>query len=235
MILADLILIGRRNQQLYCTGLDNLDRSPDPDYYKNYPWPVVYEFNSRGFRDSEWPESLDDLKNCIWCIGDSFTVGVGVPYQHTWPQLLSKATGCRTINVSMDGASNNWIARRAQQILNIVDPKHMVIHWSFLHRREINNPALLDEQRRLYNVKSSAQQDIDNLADCINVLRPYSQVIHSFIPEFAPQEDLAQAVNLVKNLPHVSYFVAQDRGRDSLHYDRITAQNFVDQIITQLT
>jgi hypothetical protein len=234
MILPDLQLPSRANQRLEYTGLDSIDKSPDPDYFQNYAWPIAYEFNNRGFRDSEWPDSLEDLQQSIWCIGDSFTVGIGVPYQHTWFCRLGQATGRRTINVSMDGASNNWIARRARQILDVVQPAHMVIHWSFLHRRETHDVGLLDEQRRLYNVKSSAQEDIDNLAQCISSLGTHANIVHSFIPEFAPAADIDRAVRLVQHLPHVPYFVAQDRGRDSLHYDCVTSDYFVQQIVPLL-
>jgi len=234
MILPDLVLPSRRNQHLNYTGLDDLARSPNPEYFNNYPWPISYTFNSRGFRDLEWPNTVDELKNCIWCIGDSFTVGVGVPLEHTWPRQLETATGLRTINVSMDGASNNWIARRAKHILDTVDPCHMVVHWSFLHRREKPDVLLNDEQRRLYNVKCSMQDDIDNFAWCLQQISDRKNVIHSFIPEFAPVEQIPQIQSLLQNLVHVPYFTAQDRGRDSLHYDIVTAQYFVKQLVVKL-
>jgi hypothetical protein len=38
----------------------------------------------------------------------------------------------------MDGASNNWIARKAQQIIDTIGPKFLVAHWSYISRREAN-------------------------------------------------------------------------------------------------
>jgi hypothetical protein len=134
----------------------------------------------------------------------------------------------------MDGASNNWIARRAKHILDTVDPCHMVVHWSFLHRREKPDVLLNDEQRRLYNVKCSMQDDIDNFAWCLQQISDRKNVIHSFIPEFAPVEQIPQIQSLLQNLVHVPYFTAQDRGRDSLHYDIVTAQYFVKQLVVKL-
>lgn len=135
MILPDLLLTLTANQINETEEWDTLKHCLDVNYYKNYPYTISYQYNSRGFRDSEWPTN-NQLKDCIWCLGDSFTLGVGQPYSHIWPQVLQKQENKRTINISMEGASNNWISRRASQILQTVCPKLMIIHWSFIHRRE---------------------------------------------------------------------------------------------------
>jgi len=118
VILQDLVLQSRVNFKSDVSGLDSLELCLNKDHFRNYPHHVEYVHNSRGFRDNEWPESADELKNAIWCVGDSFTVGLGSPRQFTWPQVLAAVTGRRCINISMDGASNAWISRRAQQINN---------------------------------------------------------------------------------------------------------------------
>jgi hypothetical protein len=77
-------------------------------------------------------------------VGDSFTVGLGSSVEHTWPNLLQKHTGRRCINVSLDGASNDWITRKACDILHTISPRHIVIHWSYWHRREAPVEELLE-------------------------------------------------------------------------------------------
>lgn len=136
MILPDFILTSRVNQHWQYSGMDSIKQCRDKKHFRSYPYTVEYKYNTRGFRDAEWPDTPEELQKSIWCIGDSFTVGLGQPYEHTWPQVLEKQAGVRTINISMDGASNNWIARRTEQILNKINPNMLVIHWSFLHRRE---------------------------------------------------------------------------------------------------
>jgi hypothetical protein len=133
MILPNVYLPNTCYEQASTSGIDSPEACLDPIYYQAYPHTVSYRGNSRGFRDAEWP---DNLVRAVWCLGDSFTRGVGVPFEHTWPQVLQQRTGCRTINISMDGASNNWIARQAQMIIKDIAPEHMVIHWSYIHRRE---------------------------------------------------------------------------------------------------
>ena len=68
------------NQTVDYLGCDNPD-SPglkqiynnDLTDYFNYPYKVNYKFNSRGFRDNEWPNNLNDR---VWCIGDSAVINL---------------------------------------------------------------------------------------------------------------------------------------------------------------
>jgi len=136
MILPDFILPSRVNQCWEYSGMDSLELCQDKKHFKSYLHNITYNYNSRGFRDAEWPDTIEELQSAIWCVGDSFTVGVGSPLTHTWPWILQQATQRRTINVSMDGASNMWIARHAAKILATINPKILIIHWSYLHRRE---------------------------------------------------------------------------------------------------
>jgi cation transport regulator ChaB len=91
-------------------------------------------------------------------LGDSFTSGVGSPLEHTWPQILQQRVGTRTINVSLDGASNQWIARKAQSILSSVQPQVLVIQWSYVWRREESAEKILEDQWQNFysNVKDPA-------------------------------------------------------------------------------
>lgn len=133
MLLPDLVLPSRVNQRWHMSGMDNPRYCNRVTHWYSYPHDIEYQYNSRGFRDQEWPE---DFANTIWCLGDSFTVGIGSPVQHTWWYQLSLLAQRRVINVSMDGASNQWISRKACAILNSGLCDAMVIQWSYTHRRE---------------------------------------------------------------------------------------------------
>lgn len=191
MILPDFILPSRINQRWLHSGIDSAEQCQDRDWFDQYPHAVDYCYNSRGFRDQEWPTITDQLKHATWCIGDSFTVGLGSPVQHTWPYLLQQHTDTRTINVSMDGASNKWIARKLFQIISEIKPKIAVVQWSYLFRDEDSNSQLDDEQRRLpYSKQSLAQSQAQLLQQFIELIKWIEQhkhqttVIHSFIPGF---------------------------------------------------
>ena len=133
MILPNLILPIRANRYWEESGIDTLEKCHDKQRFLQYPDKIEYRYNSRGFRDAEWP---NNLQSAIWCIGDSFTAGIGTTYEHTWPQKLSTITGRRIVNVSMDGASNNWIAQRVLEISQHINPENIVIMWSYVERRE---------------------------------------------------------------------------------------------------
>jgi len=156
MILPDFVLTSRANQICLYNGLDSIEQCPDKKHFESYPHDITYNFNSRGYRDQEWPTTLNELQNAIWCVGDSFTVGVGSPLTHTWPNILQQATQRRTINVSLDGASNMWIARKSRRIIEIVRPKNLIIHWSYISRREVD----LDER-----IEQSWQDFYQSVAD----------------------------------------------------------------------
>lgn len=157
MILPDVIVLGCQKSTL-TPVLDTLENCFDKEHFKNYPDPITYLYNSRGFRDQEWPESLHKMKDSTWCVGDSFTVGTGTPFEHTWPQLLQNKSGQRTVNVSMEGASNQWICRTALAVAREIAPRQIVVMWSYDARRERSLLGDVDYSWRLL-YDNTAQAD----------------------------------------------------------------------------
>ena len=91
--LPAFVLHSRKNlKDVPYTGMDSPSNAIDKVHFSSFPYKVAYSYNSRGFRDAEWPKTIEELKDAIWCIGDSFTAGVGSPYEHMWTQLLQKRT-----------------------------------------------------------------------------------------------------------------------------------------------
>jgi hypothetical protein len=173
------------NRQFDYTGIDSLNRCLDPELFTQWPHTIDYRYNSRGFRDQEWPQ---DLASAIWCLGDSFTVGLGSCFAHTWPQVLGQHSQRRVITVAMDGASNEWIARTACDAYDLAEPSDIVIMWSYLHRREHPDTDLSDLDRRQHHVKSTDIQDFENFISCRKKVRAHcanSRVIESIIPNFS--------------------------------------------------
>lgn len=197
MILPDLRLQSRQNQQWQFSGMDHYSYCQDKKHFRSYPHKVEYVYNSRGFRDQEWPESLQDLKQAIWCVGDSFTVGLGSPQSHTWPARLSALTGRRTLNVSMDGASNQWISRIARQIIDQVNPTDIVIMWSYTHRREHPDTTLNDEDRRIFAIKDqknyNENQNWEDFQTCRKTVESVSIKAQFAVPNFHGLENFSVA------------------------------------------
>jgi hypothetical protein len=211
----------------------------DLDYFHSYPWPIEYRYNSRGFRDAEWPDTVQELQQAVWCVGDSFTVGIGVPVEHTWVQCLERQLAQRCINISLDGASNDWIARRGSEILSVIQPRTMVVHWSYVERRELDN-VLADEERRHQSVYYTERENVENLRSNIAKIEAAAgstQIIHSVIPGFSQYPATQKMIfdHLVPPSRLVEYFTVQDWARDHHHYDIKTANTFATKILELLT
>ena len=122
-------------------------------------------------------------------MGDSFTVGLGSPIDHTWPKMLEQATGKRTINVSMDGASNEWMVRQIECIEKKYSPKNIIVMWSYSHRREKGDSFLLDEDRKVHYDKSNTESDnLENFLKCQNKAESTvnNNLIQLAIPKASP-------------------------------------------------
>jgi hypothetical protein len=208
MILPDLVLPSRVNRHWLYSGIDSPDLCLNKEYFRSYPHDIDYIYNSRGFRDEEWPLEDKNLQSAVWCVGDSFTVGLGQPFRHIWPQILADRLGQRTINVSMDGASNDWIFRRTMNIINTVNPKYLVVMWSYTHRAEDTRSYLSDEDRRLLTSKKNHDKDFRRWLDYVNFLKQAPCiVIQSAIPKFDSLEAslLINAENIWKNVKDPSW------------------------------
>jgi hypothetical protein len=189
MILPSFVLPTYRNTVATQMGLDRSDQCFDPDHFAAYPVPVVYEYNSRGYRDQEWPQDLD---SAVWCFGDSFTVGLGSAVQHTWWHQLTQLSHHRVINISMNGASNDWIARKVTEMSLEVRPRAVAIHWSYLHRRESQSCELEPMVDQLWCkfyqlIKDPGWPQCDHF-------REFNQ-----LPQYIQQEILEQHVDLERD------------------------------------
>jgi hypothetical protein len=76
---------------------------------------VDYKFNDYGYRASFDYEPLLN-SNKIVCIGCSFTEGVGLDEEETWPYLLSKQMGLPFLNLGKAGGSDGYVM---WQIMNV--------------------------------------------------------------------------------------------------------------------
>lgn len=238
-MIDELLLINTANSISISTGVDSEQHCMDLGRFKLWTKSVNYMYNYLGYRDNEWPE---DLSNRTWCIGDSYTLGLGQVFEETWPQLLSKKLNSPVINVSMNGASNDWIARRAVYILKTFQPKHILIQWSFLHRRELIDSTLKDEDRAIwYDTRDS--KDLENFLKnitAVETIKGNCAVVHSFIPEFCNFKDPAQPQYAVYNhldKNNIVYFASLkqlDFSRDGHHYDVITADAYATNYFNKL-
>lgn len=244
-ILQDLCIPELANVSVTETGIDSYDQCQDQEHFKKFPYPVHYQYNSRGFRDQEWPSTLQELKDAVWAVGDSFTSGVGSPLAHTWTTVLAHSANRQVINISLDGASNDWIARRCCDIYHELQPPNIVIMWSYTHRRESSDKRLSDMQRRIFHNESTWLEDYENFKQCRQQVQDCctnSNIVELVIPGWQPvlssphrADDrlLSQQLQdqLLVNLIEVPKL---DLARDGHHFDIKTVQWLVPQILAAI-
>lgn len=94
------------NEKLF---LENLQNEESLNRLKRLSWDssdITYSYNSNGFRDAEF-----DNRPCGIALGCSFTEGIGLPVDCSWPSLLSKYTGTHVWNLGSGGGSIETVFR----------------------------------------------------------------------------------------------------------------------------
>jgi hypothetical protein len=117
------------NRSVYFKGTDNKEQwekniqNPDlSEHLRNHGWydeyAITYDFNSHGFRDSEFNNNT----SCI-ALGCSFTEGIGLSLDQTWPKVLERTIDCKVWNLGVAGCSLSTCFRLLEfykNLLNIV-------------------------------------------------------------------------------------------------------------------
>jgi len=97
-------------------------------YMKLYPvQDFDYTFNSWGFRaDYNYEDLNQDGKKAkiILAIGDSFTMNVGGPLEHSWPSLLQKKVKLPVLNGGVDGLGPDSYHLIVEKMRKYFDVQH---------------------------------------------------------------------------------------------------------------
>jgi len=213
------------------SGSDSLNECLNKNHYNAYTKNISYRYNSRGFRDDEWPTNLSDV---IWCVGDSFTTGIGQPFEETWPQVLQKETGKRCLNIGVDGSSNDSIAIRAKEICLNYNPKIMVIMWSYFHRRKDSHHDRNDFTRKkdLSNFIKNFKAVNSIATNVVNLLIPKAFLGSKPAFSEATMQDhkITEMILNKKGIKNVFTFQQLDYARDYHHFDIQTSKSVCDII-----
>ncbi len=98
---------------------------------------VTYTFNKHGFRGDDVDEQTDYT---ILVAGCSHSLGVGLDDSQTWvqqlKQILPKQNTLKIINISISGASNDYIARALLQCTELINPDCVIACYTYPARRE---------------------------------------------------------------------------------------------------
>jgi hypothetical protein len=92
----------------------------------------TYRFNSQGFRCEEFSQDIG-----ILFLGCSYTVGVGLPVEETWPYLVAKSLGLNYANLAQAGGSNDTAFRLGYHWIPRLKPKIVFLLSPEVHRFEL--------------------------------------------------------------------------------------------------
>jgi hypothetical protein len=138
------------NETVYLKNLSNPRSKLQLEKLGYVDAPITYQFNSQGFRTSEFDQSTDAV-----CFGCSFTMGTGLFEHHTWPAQLTAITGLHTTNLAHAGSSNDTALRMAMHYLPMLKPRYALWLQTDRHRLEILN----DELDLCVNLMANGQSD----------------------------------------------------------------------------
>lgn len=138
------------NEKAYLKNLQNPAKKKTLEESGYIDNPIEYRFNSHGFRTLEFDQSFD-----IVCFGCSFTMGVGIHNEHTWPSRLQLLTGMKVANLGHSGSSNDTAFRMAEHYLKFFKPKYAIWLQTDQHRLEIID----DTNKTAINILASDSDD----------------------------------------------------------------------------
>lgn len=87
---------------------------------------VQYNFNDYGYRASFDYEPLLDSEKIV-CIGCSFTEGVGLNENETWPYILSQKIGLPYLNLGIAGGSQGYVMWQIKNVLDNIQSKNIFV------------------------------------------------------------------------------------------------------------
>ena len=217
------------NLQSDSLGMDSQAHCYDRRMFDQHP-PVSYQFNQVGFRT----HSVDKFKhNAILVLGDSFTMGLGNNLPDRYTDILEQSLLHQVLNFSLNGASNDWIARKLQQLLQLFQPRAIIVHYTFSHRRERPQTDWHDDERTECEPLYSSQENYQNWFanfQTIQALAGDTKLVHSFISNWHDQPvDYAElGADLIPPMTQLDF------ARDGFHYGPRTHLELANKITSLL-
>jgi len=114
-------------------------------YFKKMGWDqpgaITYKINQHGFRADEF-----DGGPYLLALGCSYTMGIGLPFESTWPYLVARALNMRCANLAWGGYSSDTCFRLAEYWIPKLRPSLVVMLAPPRHRLELMLDATTQNQ-----------------------------------------------------------------------------------------
>ena len=140
-----------------------------------------YRFNSWGFRGPDYEQYIGQPVNI--CLGDSFTVNIGGPIEHSWCDRLALHYPIPTINLGMDGAGNDAISLLYYRACDLFDVQFTFVMYSYFHRRLRDGKFIQDVIEDEDNFDYFLRHRIPHAIECAIPSWNYSKQEQDFLQE----------------------------------------------------
>ena len=193
----------------------------------------TYKFNSHGFRCEEFTDNPS-----IMFLGCSHTLGVGLPIETIWPELVSKQLGMRCANLGIGGSSNDTAFRLCHGWIDIIRPKIIIILEPYSNRIE------LIDSYHTYNLSHwmLSSEESNSKKSFYNFYRTWIEdENNSYFQKLRNKlaiENLCNSRNIklisadCDDLPYV--FAENDFARDLVHFGIKTHKNIADYFLSKI-
>lgn len=213
------------NMKTNTLGLDSREHAFDSQMFEQHST-IQYQFNEVGFRTHPVTQFQQDA---ILVLGDSFTLGLGNHATDRFSNIIEQTLDHQVLNFSLNGASNDWISRKLEQLLILFNPRAIVLHYTFSHRRERPLLDWHDDERTecepYYSSEENYQNWQNNFTKICNLAKNI-KLVHSFIPNWHDRP-----VSYVNSIPPVKQI---DHARDGFHYGPQTHRLVAEKITNLL-
>lgn len=159
-------------------------RNGHPDrYYDLHEYAFIkydYYYNSLGFRDDEFDMSKDEPISI--CLGDSYVEGKGSPRECTWPSIVQKLLGHRTLNLGVPCVPNSMLFELIKHFIENYNVQNCFVQFAsplsiendiVLNGRLIT-AGKLNSQGEGMSTASIAQEFNTQLNQCINLTKQHN-------------------------------------------------------------
>jgi hypothetical protein len=115
----------------------HMKNSERRDQLKKYGWDrtgcITYSFNSHGYRCEEFDNSPGFI-----ALGCSFTVGIGLPVDHTWPSIVGKELGLAAWNLGIGNGSMDTCFRFLYHYIEKLNVNYVLLLTPPVQRFELH-------------------------------------------------------------------------------------------------
>lgn len=147
---------------------------------------VPYVYNDYGYRSFQKYEKLLDVKDKIVTIGCSFTFGIGLHLEETWPTHLSALLDRPVLNLSLPGASHGYVIWQLLNTLRNVQTENIFI--------------VIPPKGRLFQL---TEYDFEN----VNRLEGFDNIETRCVLENAENDDLLlKSLCTYNNIPYIECY-----------------------------